>query len=74
MHAAHQYLPTQFSQLGGHPTWVQSATYPKCLECSQTMKFLAQVDHQDIEKPAAGTYFAFVCRECVTTATVYQQT
>lgn len=74
MHAADQFLPTQFSQLGGHPTWVQDSTYPKCVECSQTMMFLAQLDHQDIEERSEGTYYAFVCRECMATATVYQQT
>lgn len=74
MHAADQFLPTQFSQLGGLPTWVQDSAYPNCLECSRTMMFLAQVDHKDIEKYSEGTYFAFVCLDCMATATVYQQT
>jgi hypothetical protein len=74
IHAADQFLPAQFSQLGGHPTWVQDSAYPKCLECSQTMMFLAQLDQQDIEEYSEGTYFAFVCLECMATATVYQQT
>jgi hypothetical protein len=74
MHAADQFLPTQFSQLGGHPTWVQNSAYPKCLECSRTMMFLAQLDHQDIEEYSEGTFFAFVCLNCRMTATVYQQT
>jgi len=74
MHAADQFLPTQFSQLGGHPAWVQDSAYPKCLECSRTMMSLAQLDHQDIEEYSEGTYFGFVCLECMATATVYQQT
>lgn len=74
VYAADQFLPTKFSQLGGHPTWVQESAYPKCLECSQTMMFLAQIDHQDIEQYSEGTYFAFVCLDCMATATAYQQT
>lgn len=74
MHAANQFLPTTFSQLGGHPTWVQNAEYPRCPECSQTMIFLAQVDHADIEEYAEGVYYAFLCVECKATATAYQQT
>ena len=31
-------------RLGGHPTWVQSAEYPQCSQCGETMKFLMQLD------------------------------
>ncbi len=72
--AANQFLPTTFSQLGGHPTWIQDAEYPRCPDCKQTMMFLAQVDHADIEKASEGMYYAFVCPSCRTTATTYQQT
>ncbi|TWT37517.1 hypothetical protein KOR34_24690 [Posidoniimonas corsicana] len=74
LHSADQFLPTRFSQIGGYPTWVQDSAYPKCLECSQTMMFLAQVDRQDIEQYSEGMFFAFVCLDCLATATVYQQT
>jgi hypothetical protein len=74
LQAADQFLPTTFSQLGGHPTWIQDAAYPRCPECSETMMFLAQVDHADIEKYSEGTYYAFICIGCVATATAYQQT
>jgi hypothetical protein len=56
--AADQFLPTTFSQIGGHPTWVQDAAYPRCPKCSKTMMFLAQVDHDDIEDCAEGIYTA----------------
>jgi len=72
--AASQFLPVTFSQLGGHPTWVQDAGYPQCPECSNTMMFLAQVARDEIDKHAEGTYYAFVCSQCRTTATAYQQT
>jgi Domain of unknown function (DUF1963) len=67
-------LPTTFSQIGGHPTWIQDAHYPSCLECQKTMMFLAQLDYADIEDFAEGMYYAFVCSSCRTTATSYQQT
>ena len=73
-YVADQFLPATFSQLGGHPTWVQDAVYPVCPECSETMKFLAQIDHQDIEDFSEGIYYSFVCFDCMTTATAYQQT
>jgi len=72
--AADQFLPTAFSQIGGHPTWVQNSAYPNCPECSETMMFLAQVAHEDIEEFSEGTYYAFLCPMCKTTATAYQQT
>lgn len=31
-------------RVGGHPTWIQSAQYPQCPQCEQTMKFLMQLD------------------------------
>jgi Domain of unknown function (DUF1963) len=67
-------LPTTFSQIGGHPTWIQDANYPSCPECQKTMMFLAQLDHADIEDFTEGMYYAFVCLTCRTTATSYQQT
>jgi len=74
IHAASQFLPTAFSQLGGHPTWVQDSVYPNCPECSESMMFLAQIANEDIEDHSEGTYYAFLCPRCKTTATAYQQT
>jgi hypothetical protein len=71
--AANWLLPTTFSQLGGHPTWIQDADYPRCPRCSQTMMFLAQVANDEIENYSEGIYYAFVCLACATTATGYQQ-
>lgn len=72
--AADQFLPTTFSQLGGHPTWVQDASYPRCTRCSESMIFLTQVDNADFEEHTEGIYYAFACPQCRTTATTYQQT
>lgn len=72
--AADPNLPTTFSQLGGHPAWVQDAEYPKCPTCAQTMMFLAQISYEDIEEYADGMLYGFICPTCRTTATSYQQT
>jgi hypothetical protein len=72
--AADQFLPTSFSQLGGHPTWIQDASYPACPDCENTMMFVAQLDHDDIEDFSEGLFYAFLCPNCRTTATTYQQT
>ncbi len=74
IYAADQFLPVAFSQLGGHPTWIQDSVYPDCPECSKTMLFLAQIANEDIEEHAEGTFYAFICLDCHTTATAYQQT
>jgi len=72
--AGDQFLPTSFSQIGGHPAWVQDSDYPKCPACSGTMMFLAQIAHDEIEDHSEGTYYSFICEGCKTTATNYQQT
>jgi hypothetical protein len=70
-HGADWYLPTTFSQIGGFPAWIQDLEYPQCLKCKQTMVFLAQIDQAVFE--GEGIYYAFICPDCRTTATVYQQ-
>ena len=72
--AADQFLPTTFSQLGGHPTWIQDAEYPQCPACTQSMMFVAQIDDQDIDQYGEGLIYGFSCPECRTTATTFQQT
>lgn len=71
--AADQFLPTRFSQLGGHPTWIQDAAYPACPDCGDTMIFVGQIDHDDIEEYSEGLFYAFICQPCQKTATCYQQ-
>jgi hypothetical protein len=73
-HAASQFLPTRFSQLGGHPTWIQDAEYPPCPECSRRMMAVGQVSGGDVEGLAEGIYYAFACDQCPVSATSYQQT
>ncbi|WP_315113106.1 DUF1963 domain-containing protein [Clostridium intestinale] len=72
-HASSELLETTFSQVGGQPTWIQDAEYPKCPKCSNYMKFIGQIDWADIEAYGEGIYHSFVCEECNIVATNYQQ-
>jgi hypothetical protein len=60
------------STLGGVPMWVQDAEYPRCLECSREMTFLAQHDNGPLGEE--GIFYAFFCGACRVTAVHYQQT
>lgn len=73
-HGVDYCAPTSFSQIGGHPTWVQWSYYPSCPECQKTMVFKGQVAAEDIEKYREGIYYAFYCSICNISATHYQQT
>jgi hypothetical protein len=32
------------SRVGGYPSWIQDAEFPRCAKCSQPMRFVAQLD------------------------------
>lgn len=67
-------LPSgHFSQVGGLPTWVHDAEYPNCPDCSRKMLFIGQVSNEDFDPMLEGIFYAFICNECGTTATHYQQ-
>lgn len=72
-HSVESAIQLKSSQIGGLPTWVQNASYPSCPDCSKTMGFLAQLDQNDFPGNE-GSYYAFFCPGCRTTATTYQQT
>ena len=73
LHAADQFLPTTFSQIGGAPCWVQDVAYPRCPECGRTMAFVGQVAGEDVGPVAEGIYSAHWCATCHVTSTGYQQ-
>ena len=73
-HAVMDSLPTQYSQIGGHPTWVQDAEYPTCGACAKTMPFIGQISCEDVEPNREGIFYAFLCSDCAMTASAYQQT
>jgi hypothetical protein len=60
------------STLGGIPSWLQSAEFPRCLDCGQFMNFLAQHDNGPLSEE--GIFYAFFCPECRVAAVNYQQT
>jgi hypothetical protein len=63
----------RFSQIGGHPTWIQDAEYPECPGCGRPMPFVAQLANEDYEKYGEGIYYMFACVRCGVAATEYQQ-
>jgi hypothetical protein len=69
---AADWFTDSISQIGGLPSWVQDTEFPKCPECSRTMKFVAQVDNGQFPG-REGIYYAFLCASCRITATTYQQ-
>ncbi len=73
-HAAIDTLPTHYSQLGGHPAWVQDAEYPTCEQCQRTMVCIGQIACEDVDPRREGIFYAFLCSDCATTASTYQQT
>jgi hypothetical protein len=72
--AADWRIPIFRSQIGGYPTWIQDAEYPKCPVCSRCMRFIAQVAREDLEEYGEGVYYVFLCQSCKVAATSYQQT
>jgi hypothetical protein len=62
------------TSLGGGPMWLQDAQYPRCPECNNVMKFLAQFDNGSMTPPEEGIYYSFFCPECRVAAVNYQQT
>lgn len=62
--AAVHPFPRQISQLGGHPTWLQDAEYPKCLGCETTMNFFGQLDYEELESDLEGMLYSFTCENC----------
>ncbi len=73
-HAADQFLPTTFSQIGGMPTWIQDPEFPECPGCSALMMFVGQISYEDIDQHGEGMTYASVCHPCGVAATTYQQT
>ncbi|MEI8196930.1 MAG: hypothetical protein WCI73_13600 [Phycisphaerae bacterium] len=72
-HAADNFLPTTYTQIGGLPAWVQDLAYPNCCNCGKTMLVVAQIDNS-LFRDDEGMYYAFLCRDCRVTATTFQQT
>lgn len=73
MESASWFMPINFSQVGGQPTWVQYPEYPTCPKCESKMMFIAQLDRGDCEESGEGIYYSFLCTGCQITATTFQQ-
>jgi hypothetical protein len=73
-HAAIDTLPTRYSQIGGHPAWIQDAEYAICSQCRRTMRCIGQIACKDVHPDREGFFYAFLCADCGTTTSTYQQT
>ncbi len=69
------------NRIGGPPTWIQNAEYPKCCDCSDTMSFIAQLDSYMTTKNgnewlwgSGGICYIFWCDNCALSATTWQCT
>lgn len=69
------------NRIGGHPTWIQSAQYPRCPQCAQKMPFLMQLD-SDLPLADGGEWlwgsggigYFFWCDGCRISAGLWQCT
>lgn len=73
-YAANEFLDVKFTKIGGMPTCINDAYYPKCPKCGEEMVFVGQVSGEDFEDYAEGIYYGFVCKDCMIAATTYDQT
>ena len=72
-------------RVGGHPSWIQSAEYPPCPHCGETMNFLMQLDSElPMQSPddcggawmwgSGGIGYVFWCDACRVSASLLQCT
>jgi Domain of unknown function (DUF1963) len=62
--AAVPFRKKNSSQIGGFPTWLQDAKYPKCQKCGRTMIFFLQLDSDDLPNLYPGMFYYFICDLC----------
>jgi hypothetical protein len=69
------------NRVGGNPCWIQSADFPQCRDCEDTMRFVMQLDsHLPVEGGGewlwgnGGICYVFGCSPCRSTAFLWQCT
>jgi len=60
------------NRLGGHPSWVQYAEYYPCPTCNRTMRFLLQLDVDELNSDGLG--YVLWCNHCKVSRFLTQQT
>jgi uncharacterized protein with PIN domain len=68
-----QFVGISKSQIGGYPTWIQDAEFLNCPECNSKMKFIAQIDMEDVMEYGEGIYYFHYCEKCDISGCNYQQ-
>lgn len=65
---------TTLSQINGMPTFIGGdAYYPKCSVCNKSMKFVGQINSEDIMNTGDGMYHFFQCDDCNVVTSTYGQ-
>ena len=70
-----EFDPMFQARIGGSPSWVQDAEYPRCEECKEQMSLILQIPGAMLpgKKLPEGTFFFFGCeRHPVNTKTLAQ--
>ncbi|MEG0328397.1 MAG: hypothetical protein RR565_05115 [Erysipelothrix sp.] len=66
-----QFVNVSRSQIGGIPTEINKVSYPMCPVCHKTMKYVAQLDMEDLG--SEGIYYFFKCSTCDLIGSNYDQ-
>jgi hypothetical protein len=69
------------NRFGGYPCWIQSADFPQCRDCEETMRFVMQLDSGLPNEGdgewlwgSGGICYVFGCSPCRSTAFLWQCT
>jgi hypothetical protein len=67
-----QPVATGGSWVGGLPRWINDARFPPCPSCNASMHLLAHIDLYPLG--GDGVVYAYLCRDCLVTATAFDCT
>jgi hypothetical protein len=71
--AQFRFMDDGQSQLGGHPTWWQNTSHPRCPKCGRWMTFVGQLQANDaLGEIGEGIWYGFLCQDCGTAAAAYE--
>ncbi len=60
--------------VGGYAFWIEDCEIRNCPKCGRPMKYLAQIQWDNVLKYMEGNAYIEICRDCKVTALLHQQT